>query len=181
MASMETAYQFEQTVVGGAVPKNYFPAVEKGIAEAVKAGPLAGYPVTGVKVNLYDGSYHAVDSSELAFKVATEQAFKKGFMEASPVLLEPIATLHVIVPDDFTGAVMGDLNKRRARIMGMDPVDGGFQDICADIPYLELYEYDTSLYSMTRGSGTFSYDFARYEQAPHEVAQKEIEKAAKES
>ena len=178
---METAYQFEQTVVGGAVPKNYFPAVEKGIAEAVKAGPLAGYPVTGVKVNLYDGSYHAVDSSELAFKVATEQAFKKGFMEASPVLLEPIATLHVIVPDDFTGAVMGDLNKRRARIMGMDPVDGGFQDICADIPYLELYEYDTSLYSMTRGSGTFSYDFARYEQAPHEVAQKEIEKAAKES
>ncbi len=176
---METPYVFEQTVVGGAVPKNYFPAVEKGVAESVKSGPLAKYPVTGVKVVLYDGSYHSVDSSELAFKVATEQAFKKGFMDAKPVLLEPYATLKVVVPDTYTGDVMGDLNKRRARVNGMNPIENGYQEIVADIPYLELYEYDTRLNSMTRGSGTFSYEFARYEQAPDEVAKKEIE-AAKE-
>ncbi len=175
---METPYMFEQTVVGGAVPKNYFHAVEKGIIEAVKSGPLAKYPVTGVKVNLYDGSYHAVDSSELAFKVATQQAFKKGFMDAAPVLLEPIASLKVVVPDDFTGDVMGDLNKRRARVLGMNPIGDGNTEILADIPYLELYEYDTRLFSMTRGSGTFSYEFARYEQAPDEVAKAEIAKAA---
>ncbi|MBR6402695.1 MAG: elongation factor G [Eubacterium sp.] len=173
---METQYVFEQTVVGGAVPKNYFPAVEKGIAESVKSGPLAKYPVTGVKVTLYDGSYHSVDSSELAFKVATEQAFKKGFMEASPVLLEPIASLKVVVPNEFTGDIMGDLNKRRARVLGMNPIDDGYQEILADIPYIELFEYDTRLYSATRGSGIFSYEFARYEQAPDEVAQREIEK-----
>ena len=171
---METPYIFEQTVVGGAVPKNYFPAVEKGIAEAVKSGPLAAYPVIGVKAVLYDGSYHTVDSSELAFKVAATQAFKKGFMDANPVLLEPIASLKVLVPDSFTGDVMGDLNKRRARVMGMNPVDNGYQEVLADIPYLELYEYDARLNSMTSGSGTFSYEFARYEQAPDEVAQKEI-------
>lgn len=176
---METPYVFEQTVVGGAVPKNYFPAVEKGIAESVKAGPLAGYPVLGVKVNLYDGSYHAVDSSELAFKVATEQAFKQGFMDAGPVLLEPIASLTVVVPDQYTGDIMGDLNKRRARVLGMNPLGNGYHEILADIPYLELYEYDTKLYSMTRGSGVFSYEFARYEQAPDEVAKKEIEANAK--
>ena len=177
---METPYVFEQTVVGGAVPKNYFPAVEKGVAESVLSGPLAKYPVTGVKVVLYDGSYHTVDSSEMAFKVATEQAFKKGFMDAGPVLLEPYANLKVVVPDAYTGDVMGDLNKRRARVLGMNPEGDGYQEIQAEIPYLELYEYDTRLNSMTRGSGLFSYEFVRYEQAPHEVAQKEIE-AAKES
>ena len=171
---METPYIFEQTVVGGAVPKNYFPAVEKGIAEAVKSGPMAAYPVIGVKAVLYDGSYHTVDSSEMAFKVAATQAFKKGFMDASPVLLEPIASLKVVVPDSYTGDVMGDLNKRRARVMGMNPIDNGYQEILADIPYLELYEYDTKLYSMTRGSGVFSYEFARYEQAPSDVQEKEV-------
>ena len=171
----ETTYEFEQTVVGGAVPKNYFPAVEKGIMEAVKSGPLAGYPVIGVKINLYDGSYHSVDSSELAFKVATEQAFKKGFMEASPVLLEPIATLKVVLPDEYTGDIMGDLSKRRGKITGMNPVEDGYQEIVADIPYIELYQYDASLNSMTRGTGVFSYEFARYEQAPDEVSKKEIE------
>ncbi|MBR6173036.1 MAG: elongation factor G [Eubacterium sp.] len=172
---MDTPYIFEETVVGGAVPKNYFPAVEKGLDESVKKGPLAGYPVIGVKAVLYDGSYHAVDSSELAFKVATQQAFKQGFMAANPVLLEPVASLKVLAPDEFTGDIMGDLNKRRARVLGMNPVEGGQQEVMADIPYLELYGYDTSLYSMTRGSGTFSYEFARYEQAPEEVAKKEIE------
>ncbi len=172
----ETPYVFEQSVVGGAVPKNYFPAVEKGIIEAVKGGPLAGYPVTGVKVNLYDGSYHTVDSSELAFKVATEQAFKKGFMDAGPVLLEPIASLKVLVPDACTGDVMGDLNKRRARVLGMNP-QGDMQEVLAEIPYMELYEYDTRLYSMSRGSGIFSYEFVRYEQAPDDIKQKVMKDA----
>ena len=177
---MDTPYVFEQTVVGGAVPKNYYPAVEKGVIESVKSGPLASYPVTGVKVTLYDGSYHPVDSSELAFKVATEQAFKKGFMEATPVLLEPIATIDVVVPDEFTGDVMGDLNKRRARVLGMNPEKKGYTDIQAEIPYLELFEYDQKLYSMTKGSGVFTYEFARYEQAPDDVAKKEIEANKKE-
>ena len=175
---MELPYVFEQCVVGGAVPKNFFPAVEKGNAEAVKKGPLAAYPVTGVKAVLYDGSYHPVDSSELAFKVAAKQAFKKGFLEAKPVLLEPIATLKVIVPDSYTGDVMGDLNKRRGRVMGMNPIGNGYQEIVADIPMLEMYGYNTQLRSMTSGSGTFSYEVARYEQAPDDVAQKEIEARA---
>ena len=171
----ETAYVFDQCVVGGAVPKNYFPAVEKGIVESVKKGPLAAYPVIGVKAVLYDGSYHPVDSSEMAFKVAAQQAFKKGFMQASPVLLEPISTLKVVIPDEYTGDIMGDLNKRRGRVMGMNPVGNGYTEIVADIPNLELYGYNTQLRSMTSGSGTFSYEFARYEQAPEEVAKKQIE------
>lgn len=171
---LETPYVFEQCVVGGAVPKNYFPAVEKGVQEAVASGPLASYPVVGVKAVLYDGSYHSVDSSEMAFKVATLQAFKKGFMEAKPILLEPIASLKVQVPDKYTGDVMGDLNKRRGRIIGMNPDDKGGQEIMADIPYLELYGYNTDLRSMTGGSGTFSYSFARYEQAPPEIQEKEV-------
>ena len=175
---MTVPYVFEQTVVGGAVPKNFFPAVEKGIAESVKKGPLAAYPVTGVKAVLYDGSYHPVDSSELAFKVAAAQAFKKGFLDASPILLEPIAELKVVAPEEYTGDIMGDLNKRRGRVMGMNPLDGGLQEIVADIPYLELYGYNTQLRSMTSGSGTYSYEFARYEQAPDDVAKKQIEERA---
>ena len=136
---LETPYVFEEEVVGGAVPKNYFPAVEKGLQEAVVKGPLAGYPVVGVKAVLYDGSYHPVDSSEMAFKTATVQAFKKGFMEASPVLLEPIASLTVTIPDDYTGDIMGDLNKRRGRVLGMNPVSGGRQEIVADIPMTGLF------------------------------------------
>ena len=176
----DTPYVFDQCVVGGAVPKNYFPAVEKGIAESVKKGPVAAYPVIGVKAVLYDGSYHPVDSSEMAFKVAAAQAFKKGFMEASPVLLEPISSLKVIIPDEYTGDVMGDLNKRRGRVMGMNPVGNGNTEIIADIPNLELYGYNTQLRSMTSGSGTFSYEFARYEQAPEDVAKKQIEERASE-
>lgn len=175
---LEKAYEFEQCVVGGAVQKNFFPAVEKGIAESVKSGPLAAYPVIGVKAILYDGSSHPVDSSEMAFKTAAKQAFKKGFLEASPVLLEPIAALKVVVPEQYTGDIMGDLNKRRGRVMGMNPTDNGYQEIAADIPYLELYGYNTRLRSMTSGSGTFSYEFLRYEQAPDDVAQKQIEERA---
>lgn len=175
--NLDEPYVFDQCVVGGAVPKNFFPAVEKGIAEAVKKGPLAAYPVIGVKAVLYDGSYHPVDSSEMAFKVAAAQAFKKGFMEAKPVLLEPIASLKVVVPDAYTGDIMGDLNKRRGRVMSMN-AENGYQEIIADIPYLELYGYNTQLRSITSGSGTFSYEFARYEQAPDDVAAKQIEERA---
>ena len=177
---LETPYVFEEEVVGGAVPKNYFPAVEKGLQECVLKGPLAAYPVVGVKATLYDGSYHPVDSSEMAFKTATIQAFKKGFMEASPVLLEPIASLTVTVPDDYTGDVMGDLNKRRGRVLGMNPVSGGKQEIVADIPMTGLFGYCTVLRSMTGGRGVYSYEFSRYEQAPSDVQEAEISKRAKE-
>ena len=151
--------------------------VEKGIAEAVLKGPLAAYPVIGVKAVLYDGSYHPVDSSEMAFKVAAKQAFKKGFLDAKPVLLEPIASVKIITPEEYTGEIMGDLNKRRGRVMNMN-AENGYQEIDADLPYLELYGYNTQLRSMTSGSGTFSYEFARYEQAPEDVAAREIEERA---
>ena len=171
---LETPFVFEQEVVGGAVPKNYYPAVEKGLQDSVVKGPMAAYPVVGVKAVLYDGSYHPVDSSEMAFKLATIQAFKKGFMEASPVLLEPIASLKVTVPDSYTGDIMGDLNKRRGRVLGMTPVPGGKQIIEADIPMSGLYGYCTDLRSMTGGRGEYAYEFARYEQAPSDVQEKEV-------
>ena len=171
---LETPYVFEQEVVGGAVPKNFFPAVEKGLQEAVLKGPMAAYPVVGVKAVLYDGSYHPVDSSEMAFKVATIQAFKDGFMKAQPVLLEPIMSLKVVVPDAYTGDVMGDLNKRRGRVLGMNPLPGGKQQIDADVPQSSLFGYCTDLRSMTGGRGEYSYTFARYEQAPSDVQEKEV-------
>lgn len=171
---LEAPYIFEQEVVGGAVPKNFFPAVEKGLQESVIKGPMAAYPVVGVKAVLYDGSYHPVDSSEMAFKMATIQAFKKGFMEASPVLLEPIATLKVTVPESYTGDIMGDLNKRRGRVLGMTPLPGGRQIIEADIPMSSLYGYCTDLRSMTGGRGEYAYEFARYEQTPSDVQAKEV-------
>lgn len=174
LGDLEQTYAFEQMVVGGAVPKNYFPAVEKGIQDSVQKGPLAAYPVVGVKAILYDGSYHPVDSSEMAFKMATIQAFKKGFMEAHPVLLEPIVSLKVTVPDAYTGDVMGDLNKRRGRVLGMNPAPGGKQIIEADVPMMGLFGYCTDLRSMTGGRGEFEYEFSRYEQAPGDVQEKEV-------
>ncbi len=177
---MEQPYVFEEKIFGGSVPRNFFPAVEKGIADSVVKGPVAGYPVVGLKATLVDGSYHPVDSSEMAFKMATIQAFKQGFMDASPVLLEPIASLKVVVLDKFTGDIMGDLNKRRGRVLGMNPISGGKQEIVADIPMSELFGYSTDLRSMTGGSGDFSYEFSRYEQAPSDVQQKVIEENAKE-
>ena len=177
---LEIPYEFDEEVVGGAVPKNYFPAVEKGLQESVVKGPLAGYPVVGVKATIYDGSYHPVDSSEMAFKTATIQAFKKGFMEASPVLLEPIVSVKVTVPDEYTGDVMGDLNKRRGRVLGMTPVGAGNQIVEADVPMTGLFGYCTTLRSMTGGRGTYEYTFARYEQAPSEVQEAEIAKRAAE-
>ena len=174
LGTMDKAFEFEQVVVGGAVPKNYFPAVEKGLAESVLKGPMAAYPVVGVKAVLYDGSYHPVDSSEQAFKMATIQAFKKGFMEAGPILLEPIASLKVSVPDQYTGDVMGDLNKRRGRVLGMNPIGGGKQVVEAEIPMTGLFGYCTVLRSMTGGRGVYEYEFLRYEQTPSDVQEKEI-------
>ena len=170
----EKPYVFEECVVGGAVPKNYFPAVEKGLEASVQSGPLAAYPVVGIKATLYDGSYHPVDSSEMAFKMATIQAFKDGFMKASPVLLEPIASLKVKVPDHYTGDVMGDLNKRRGRVLGMNPTQNGKQIIEAEIPMTSLFGYCTVLRSMTGGRGEYEYEFVRYEQCPSDVQEKEV-------
>ena len=175
---LNTPYIFEEEVVGGAVPKNYFPAVEKGLQDSVVKGPLAGYPVVGVKATLYDGSHHPVDSSEMAFRTAAVQAFKKGVLEAGPVLLEPIVTLKVTVPEDYTGDVMGDLNKRRGRVLGMTPGANATQTIEADIPMTGMSGYCTILRSMTGGRGSYEYAFARYEQAPLEVQEAEIKRRA---
>lgn len=161
---LASTYEFEETVVGGAVPKNFFPAVEKGIAEGTQAGPLAGYPVVGIHVNLYDGSSHSVDSSEAAFKTAATMALKDALMKADPVLLEPIASLQVCVPEDKVGDVMGELSKRRARIMGMNPEqENGRQRIEAEIPYATLYGIGTTLHSITGGETEYSYEFLKYE------------------
>ncbi len=173
-------YVFEERIFGGSVPKNYFPAVEKGIQECVLKGPMAGYPVVGVKATLTDGSYHPVDSSEMAFKMASTLAFKEGFMKANPVILEPIASLKVTVPDAFTGDVMGDLNRRRGRVLGMNSNHHGKQTIDAEIPMSELFGYGTDLRSMTGGLGDFEYELVRYEQAPTDVQNAVISAAAAE-
>ena len=169
----EQAYVFEEKIVGGAVPKQYFPAVEKGIQESVKAGPLAAYPVVGLKATLVFGSYHAVDSSEIAFKMATIKCFKEAFMSAKPALLEPVMKVSVLVPDDYTGDVMGDMNKRRGRIMGMEKI-GSKQEISAEAPLSEMQKYATDLRSMTQGRGSFIMEFERYDEAPSDVQQKVI-------
>ena len=169
---------FAENVFGGSVPKNFFPAVEKGLRDSVQHGVLAGYPVVYLKATLVDGSYHPVDSSEMAFKLATVLAFKQGFMDANPVLLEPIASLKVTVPDKFTGDVMGDLNRRRGRVLGMNSDHHGKQVIEADVPMSELFGYNTDLRSMTGGIGEYSYEFSRYEQAPGDVQKREVEARA---
>ena len=181
LGDLEKSYEFAERVVGGAVPKNFFPAVEKGLQESVLKGPIAGYPVVGVKATLTDGKYHPVDSSEMAFKTATILAFKEGIMKASPVLLEPIVTLAVTVPNSFAGDVMGDMNKRRGRVLGMDHLANGKQVITAEVPLSELYGYNTDLRSMTGGIGEYKYEFARYEQAPADVQKREIEARAKDA
>ncbi len=177
LGDMEKSYEFAENVFGGAVPKNFFPAVEKGIADSVEAGPLAGYPVVGIKATLTGGSYHDVDSSEMAFKTATIQAFKQGVMDATPILLEPIATIKVIAPERFTGDIMGDLNKRRGRVLGMNPLHNRQQEIMAEVPMSALCGYSTDLRSMTVGIGTYSYEFARYEPAPSDVQAKVCEES----
>ena len=162
------------------MPRNYFPAVEKGLEESMEKGVLAGFPVTGVKAVLYDGSYHDVDSNEVSFKMAASIAFKKGIAEAKPVLLEPIMAVEVAVPDEYMGDVMGDMNKRRGRILGMDQQAGGGQLIMAEAPQAEMYEYAIDLRAMTQGRGSFTMEFVRYEDVPAQLAEEIIENANKE-
>ena len=170
-------FVFDEEVFGGSVPRNFFPAVEKGIEEAKEHGVLAGYPVVNFKAVLYDGSYHDVDSNEMSFKLAAHQAFKNGMEKAGPVLLEPIMKVEITIPDAYLGDVMGDINKRRGRILGMDQQADGSQLLIAEAPQGELFEYAIDLRAMTQGRGNFSMEFVRYEQVPHEVATQIIEKA----
>ncbi len=168
-------FEFSEELFGGSVPKNYVPAVEKGLLESMQKGPLAGCKVVNVKAVLHDGSYHDVDSNEVSFKIAASLAFKKGIVEAKPVLLEPIMHLEIVVPDDYMGDVMGDLNKRRGKILGMEPLQTGGQKILAEAPQSELFDYALGLRSMTQGRGHFEMTFARYDEMPKQLADKVIE------
>ncbi len=168
---------FDEEVFGGSVPRNYFPAVEKGLREACLHGVLAGYPVVNLKAVLYDGSYHPVDSSEIAFKTAAQLAYKAALPEASPVLMEPVGELKVTVPDSYMGDVMGDLNKRRGRVMGMDPTKDGDQIITAEVPMAEMTSYAIELRAMTQSRGSFTFHFVRYEDCPPAAQQKAIDEA----
>ncbi|UCG60679.1 MAG: elongation factor G [Candidatus Zixiibacteriota bacterium] len=174
-----SGFEFKDEIKGGVIPSKYIPAVEKGILEAMQNGGLAGSQVVDIKVALYFGSYHDVDSSDMAFKIAGLMAFKEGFMEAKPVILEPIYNVEITVPDDFTGDVMGDISSRRGKIAGMDP-DGKNQTIRASVPQAELYQYSVDLRSMTQGQGVYTLNFSHYEEVPHDVAQKIMEEARRE-
>ena len=173
--------EFGERVVGGSVPKGFFPAVEKGLRECIQRGPLAGYPVVGLSAVLYDGSYHPVDSSEMAFKTAAALAYKAGMPQANPVLLEPIGHLKATVPDANMGDVMGEVNKRRGRVLGMEPAGEGKQTVEADVPMAEMHDFTTFIRQCTQGRGSFTFGFERYEEAPSNVAQKVIEEAKAEA
>ena len=171
----EQEFEFVEEIFGGSVPKQYIPAVEKGLIECMEQGPLAGCKVQNVKAVLYDGSYHPVDSNEAAFKAAARLAFNKGIVDAKPCLLEPIMKLEITVPDDFVGAVMGDLPNRRGAVLGMDPQVGGGQILHAEAPQAELFDYAIALRSMTQARGTFTMQFDRYQEVPAMNAQKIID------
>lgn len=173
--------EFSERVVGGSVPKQFFPAVEKGLQECVQKGPLAGYPVVGLSAVLYDGSYHPVDSKEVAFKAAAALAYKNGMPQASPVLLEPVGHLNCTVPDANMGDIMGEVNKRRGRVLGMNPAGSGRQTVEAEVPMAEMHDFSTFLRQSTQGRGSFTFEFERYEEAPANVAQKVIEEAKAEA
>ena len=173
-------FEFHEEVFGGAVPKNYFPAVEKGLQKALEKGPLAGFPVIGVKATLYYGSYHDVDSNELSFKLAARLAFLNAVDKIKPALLEPIYEVKVTVKDEFVGTILGDMNKRRGRVLGMDQFTG-YQVITAEVPEAEISKYAIDLKAMTQASGRFSRSFLRYEEVPFDQAKKIIEEAKKES
>ncbi len=170
-------FVFEEEVFGGAVPRNFFPAVEKGLRESIEHGVLAGYPVVNMKAVLFDGSYHPVDSNEMAFKIAASLAFKKGMEAAKPILLEPVMKVEILIPEDYMGDVMGDMNKRRGRILGMEPQEDGSQLVIAEAPQAELFEYAIDLRSMTQARGSFTMEFIRYDEVPANIAEKIIEEA----
>lgn len=175
--SHDKVLDFSEQLFGGSIPKNYVPAVEKGIVECMEKGPLAGYPVVNIKAVLYDGSYHDVDSNEMAFKIAASLAFKKGITEANPVLLEPIMRLEIVIPDEYMGDVMGDMNRRRARILGMEPMGHGVQKLMAEAPMAELLDYSIALRAMTQAKGSFTQEFLRYDEVPQHLATKIIAEA----
>jgi elongation factor G len=172
-----TGYEFVNSIVGGVVPREYIGAVDKGIQEQLESGVLAGYPVVDVKVTLYDGSYHDVDSSEMAFKIAGSMAFKEGALKASPVLLEPIMDVEVVTPEDYMGDVMGDLNRRRGLVQGMEDAPAG-KIVRAEVPLAEMFGYATDLRSMTQGRATYSMEFGKYNEAPNSVADAVMKKAS---
>ena len=172
----EVEYEFAEEIVGGVVPKEYHAAVDKGIQERMKNGVIAGYPVVGVKATLYDGSYHDVDSDELSFKMAGSMAFKKGFVQASPALLEPIMKVEVETPEDYMGDIMGDLNRRRGMVQGMDDLPGGTKSIRAEVPLAEMFGYATQMRSMSQGRATYSMEFLKYQETPKNVADEIIKK-----
>ena len=174
----ELDLEFVDKVVGGVVPRNYIPAVEKGLRDCLKKGVLAGYPVIGIKATLHDGSYHPVDSSEMAFKVAASLAYKKGMENAKPVILEPIMKVKIIIPDEYMGDIISDINKKRGRVIGMEP-EGNNEKVIADIPLSEMFKYATDLRSMTQGRGSFSMEFEKYEEVPSTEVDKIIEDAKK--
>ncbi|HZK02348.1 MAG TPA: elongation factor G, partial [Anaerovoracaceae bacterium] len=176
-SSSKETFEFTEELFGGSVPKNYVPAVEKGLRESMEKGPLAGYPVVNIKAVLYDGSYHDVDSNEMAFKIAASLAFKKGIEAAKPILLEPVMHVEVTVPDEYMGDVMGDMNKRRGKILGMEPLHGGGQKVIAEVPEAEMFKYAIILRSMTQARGSFTMKFVRYEEVPAQLAEKIIEEA----
>ena len=167
-------FEFAEEIFGGSVPKQYIPAVEKGLKDSMLKGVLAGFPVTNIKATLYDGSYHDVDSSEMAFKMAASIAFKKGMEEAQPILLEPIMSLKITIPEEYMGDVMGDINKRRGKILGMEPVDNGKQVIYAQAPQAETFKYAIDLRAMTQGRGHFEMEVEKYDEVPNQIAQKII-------
>jgi elongation factor G len=167
-------FEFGEELFGGSVPKNYVPAVEKGLRESLDKGPLAGCKVVNLKAVLHDGSYHDVDSNEISFKIAASLAFKKGIVEARPCLLEPVMHLEIQVPDEYTGDVMGDMNKRRGKILGMEPQRNGQQKLIAEAPQVEVFDYSIALRSMTQARGSFTMDFERYDEVPAHLAEKII-------
>lgn len=173
-------FEFEEEIFGGSVPKQYIPAVEKGLREAVVKGVLAGYPVVNIKAVLYDGSYHAVDSNENAFKMAASIAFKKGMEAAKPTLLEPVMSMEITVPDANMGDVIGDVNKRRGKILGMEQAKSGYQKVIAEAPASELFSYAMDLRSMTQARASFTMKFDRYDELPAHMHEKVIEDAKKE-
>ncbi len=170
-----TEMLFEEKIFGGSVPKNFFPAVEKGLRDSAQKGVLAGYPVVGLKATLVDGSYHPVDSSEMAFKTAASIAYKDGLKQANPVLLEPVGTLTVNAPDDYMGDIIGDINKRRGRVLGMNPIGQKQSEILAEVPVGEMHDFSTAMRSLTQGRATFTLEFARYEDMPEQLAKKIID------
>lgn len=172
--------EFAERVVGGSVPKNFFPAVEKGLRESIQKGVVAGYPMVGIKATLYDGSYHPVDSSEMSFKIAASLAYKNGIPQANPVLLEPVGTLKALCNDEAMGDIIGDINKRRGRVLGMTPQSNGMQEILAEVPIGEMASFPTSMRQITQGRGSFEIEFARYEKVPEHIAQKIIEDSKEE-